>query len=126
MDVDHGEDVEHVGLDQPAEGDDHAELGPGLDGIVDAIGHGQPELEGRRLDRTRHDVAASTPALVRPRDHQANVVAVGDEGPQRRDGERRRAEVDELRQCASARGALSAKEDCCPSVRRRREWFAEP
>ena len=54
VEVDHGQRVEHVGLDQPAVGDHHAQLGADAEHVVDLVGDGQAQLEGRRLDRAGH------------------------------------------------------------------------
>ena len=53
MQVDHRQPVEHVRLDEATEGDGDAEVGAGIEDVVDAVGHRQPELERRRLDRAR-------------------------------------------------------------------------
>ena len=50
-----GSGVEHVGLDQPAVGHHHAQLGAGVDHVVDPVGDGQAQLEGGRLHRAGHE-----------------------------------------------------------------------
>ena len=90
MEVHHRQRGQHVGLDQPAVGHDHAQLGAGADHVVDPVGDGQAQLDGGRLHRARHQRAAPSPAAVGTADHEGHVVAGVDEGPQRTDRHLRR------------------------------------
>ncbi len=90
-----GHGVEDVGLDQPAEGHHHAELGAGVDHVVDPVRHGQAEVEGCGLHRAGHEGAAPSTAAVGLADHQDDIVARLDQRPQRADGHLGRAQVGE-------------------------------
>ena len=51
MQVDHGQYVQDMGLDQLAEGDDHRQIGPETEYIIDDIGHLEAQIQGGGLDR---------------------------------------------------------------------------
>ena len=103
MHVHHRQSIEDVGLDQPSEGHDHAQLGTGVDDLVDLVGDRESQLLGRGLDRTREQRAAPSSSFVGAGDDQPDVMPIGDQGPQGRDRHRRRPEERKFRQRASAR-----------------------
>ncbi len=81
MEVHHGQGVEDVGLDQPAVGDDHAQLGTDAEHVVDLVGDGQAELAGGRLHRAGQQGTTPSPAPVGTAHHQGDVVARVDQRP---------------------------------------------
>ncbi len=72
--VDHRQRVEHVRLDDLAEGGDDAELGADSEHIVDGFGGGDAVGDRRCLHRRRDEVVAAAPAAVGLRDHEGNVM----------------------------------------------------
>jgi hypothetical protein len=93
--VDHGQRRQHVGLDDPPVGDHHAEVGADVEGVVDPVGRGDAEVERGLLDRRRHEGRAPAAALVGLRDDEGDLEAGVDQRPERRGGERGRAEEGE-------------------------------
>ncbi len=97
VDVDHPKLGEDVRPDEPAEGDDDAELRGRVEveHVVDAVRDREPQLDGRGLDRRGNERASSPPSLVCSTDHERNVVSGLDDRTQRRHCHRRCAEVGE-------------------------------
>ena len=84
-------------LDQAAVGHDHAELGGRieLEQIIDAIRHGQTQLERGGLDRSGQQFATAPASLVGGGHDEGDVVTGIDEGAQGGHRHRRRPEVDD-------------------------------
>jgi hypothetical protein len=77
--VHHGDGLEHVRLDELAEGHDDAELDARIDDVVDPVGDGDPAGERRRLHRARDERTSPPPLAVGLGDDDAHLVPGGDE-----------------------------------------------
>ena len=94
VDVHHRHLLEHVRLDELAEGDDHAELDWRLEGedVVDLVGNGDAGGRGRGADRTGQQRSPAAPLLLRLGDGEGDVMAVADQRFQGDDRRLRRSE----------------------------------
>jgi hypothetical protein len=93
VEVDHRDLLEHRRRDDAPEGHHDPEVDPRVEHVGHPVGDRQAQLDGGRLHRRGLQRAAAAAALVRLGDHDGDLVAGGDEGLQRGDGQRRRPEV---------------------------------
>ena len=84
--VHHRDLLEQPRRDDAAVGHHDRELDAGRRQVVHVVGHGEPELGGRHLDRARRLLLAPAAPAVGARDAECDVVARRDQRAQRRHG----------------------------------------
>ena len=86
MEIDHRHQIEQALWDDPAVGHHDRQIGSGHRDIIDGVGYGNAQTDGRLLHRAGGDGPSPAPAPIRARDAERDVVPGGHQGTQRADG----------------------------------------